>query len=209
MGRDDQAVFVFGEQTRYVEPIPHGIAVDFVVRHHYSKSFPAGAMYRYGEFDGGYLVGVCVFGSPASPWVSVSATGERNAVLELQRLALSRNLPNEASWFVSRCLALLSKEWRGICVSYADTGAGHHGGVYQSLGFRYGGISKERTDIWSEGHARHHCGDTTKRKHRTAKHRYWLPVPRNLKHDCRWPSLPYPKPDLTADNTHVILEPHP
>ena len=152
-------------------------------------------MFIYGKYDDGVLDGVCVFGSPASPWVSVSAVGEMNKVLELQRLALSGNKPNEASWFVSRCLKLLGAKWEGIVVSYADTGAGHHGGVYQALGFQYGGVSKERTDIASDGHARHHGGDPSIRQHRTAKHRYWTWVPRKKRAECLWPSLEYPKPD--------------
>jgi hypothetical protein len=180
-----------------VVPITHGEAYDFVLKHHYSGRFPSGAMFIYGKYDDGSLVGVCVFGSPASPWVSVSATGERNRVLELQRLALSNNASNEASWFVAKCFKNLAKHWSGIVVSYADTGAGHHGGVYQALGFKYGGISRERTDIASDGHARHHGGDPSVRQRRTAKHRYWIQVPRNGKAHCLWESQKYPKPDIS------------
>lgn len=199
MARHEQAVMMF-DGPEEVREISHGEAFDFVLRYHYSGRFPAGAMYRYGKYEHGLLNGVCVFGSPASPWVSVSAVGKPNAVLELQRLALSHNKPNEASTFVAKCLRMLSKEFRGIVVSYADVGAGHHGGVYQALGFNYSGVSKERTDIASDGHARHHNSDTSRRQHRTAKHRYWLRVPRSLKgHGCLWPILPYPKPDISLD----------
>ena len=195
-GRDLQSGFDFSGSDPEVRLLPHGEAHDFVVRWHYSGRFPTGATHIYGKIDNGIITGVCVFGSPASPWVSVSATGQRNVVLELQRLALVHNKPNEASWFIARALKHLATVWRGVVVSYADTAAGHHGGVYQACGFNYGGISKERTDIAADGkHARHHGGDHTKRQHRSAKHRYWIYVPRSYtKMPCLWPSLRYPKP---------------
>ena len=190
-----------GRSTEVV-PIAHSEARRFVLAHHYSGRYPTGAMYRYGKVDDGLLVGVCVFGSPASPWVSVSAVGKMSQVLELQRLALSNNRKNEASWFVARCMKMLAYHFRGVLVSYADTGEGHHGGVYQALGFHYAGCSQARTDIASRGHARHHDGDPSERQQRTAKHRYWLSVPRGKFDDsCLWPSLPYPKPDEEREVT--------
>lgn len=196
-GRHTQVSFDFCLGVAEVRAITHGEAHDLVVSYHYSKRFPSGAVYLYGKYVEGQLVGVCVFGSPASPWVSVSATGERNRVLELQRLALINNEPNEATWLIARSLRLLRREWTGMVVSYADTAQGHHGGVYQAAGFFYAGKSDARTDIYAGGkHPRHHNGDSTVRQPRSAKHRYWIYVPRNLKNGpSLWPKLPYPKPD--------------
>jgi hypothetical protein len=58
-------------------------------------------------------------------------------------------------------------------VSYADTGWGHVGYIYQATNFLYTGITKERTDIFSEsGHSRHYDKSETQRQFRSAKHRY-------------------------------------
>jgi hypothetical protein len=175
-------------------------AKDFCAIHHYSGTrFPTAAQHFFGMYDGDKLVGVCVFGQPASPWVSISIVGEKNKVIELQRLALSRNIKNEGTWFLSKVWKLLAEDFKGIVVSYADTAQGHHGGVYQAFGFNYAGCSSRRTDIYTEGHPRHHDGDATKRKERSAKHRYWLSCPR-AKYDCtvtdKWLPLPYQKPNI-------------
>ena len=171
----------------------------FCSKYHYAgKRFPTGAMFNYGIYRGGVLKGVCVLGAPASPFVSVSATGEKNMVIELQRLALSENIKNEGTFFLSRVWRMLEKKYKGIVVSYADTAHNHHGGVYQAFGFYYAGCSSPRTDIFSEsGHSRHHCGDINKRINRTPKHRYWLSCPRG-KFDklSKWGAMGYPKPDV-------------
>jgi hypothetical protein len=165
--------------------------------YHYENKFPTAAMFHYEMVEDDEIVGVAVFGSPASPWVSVSATGKKQSVLELQRLALKFNRKNEGTWFLARVWKLLEKEYQGIIVSYSDTGQNHHGGVYQAFGFNYAGCSRERTDMYSEGHSRHHEGDKNKRKFRTSKHRYWLSVPRFKFDDTmteKWKPQPYPKP---------------
>ena len=178
-----------------IKPVTYIEAKNFCLIYHYTKRFPQVVLYKWGLFKNGDLKGISTFGLPASPWVSISATGSKNNVIELSRLALADNLPNEASWFVSRCLKLLEQEWEGVLVSYADVAQHHHGGIYQALGFHYGGCSRPRTDIYTDGHPRHHNGDPSKRKYRSPKHRYWLSIPRR-KYNCEWGKLPYPKPDL-------------
>jgi hypothetical protein len=197
----------FNWQDRYVTSIDYNTAKTFTLRYHYSDLFPTAAKYKYGLVDNGELVGACIFGTPVGPFISVSCVGEHNKILELQRLALKYNRPNEASWFVSRCLKMLP--WEGIVVSYADTEYEHHGGVYQALGFNYSGLTQERTDIYSEGHSRHHLGDIAKRMPRSTKHRYWLSIPRG-KHDhtVLWESLPYPKPQKKIQETMKSIKKH-
>ncbi len=68
--------------------------------------------------------------------------------------------------------------WGHIIVSYADTGMGHIGIVYQACNFIYTGCTKERTDIGNNkenGHSRHYDKSqdySINRKVRTAKYRY-------------------------------------
>ena len=56
-----------------------------------------------------------------------------------------------------------------------QTGGGWHhvGYVYQATNWLYTGLTKPRTDKYSEsGHARHYAVGETRRQMRTAKHRY-------------------------------------
>ena len=92
--------------------------------------------------------------------------------LELNRVVLVNNRPNEASLLVARSIALLPKP--KVLVSYADTAHDHVGYVYQATNWLYTGATKPRTDIATVNgkHPRHHAGDRTKRVYRSAKHRY-------------------------------------
>jgi hypothetical protein len=147
---------------------PAGLAVDlieeklarpFVVRHHYSGSFPA-ARQCAGLFRGVELVGVAVFSVPmnnrAVPhWTGL---GEANAGAELGRFVLLDDVPGNAeSWFLSRALAALAHERRDIksLLSYADpversvlgqlVKPGHVGTIYQALSAPYRGRTGPRT----------------------------------------------------------------
>ncbi len=171
-------------------------AKDFCAKWHYAgKVFPAVSQLHFGFFKEDRLVGVCVFGVPASQWVSVSCVGVRDKCLELQRFALSENVKNDATRFLSLVWGILPKLYRGVIVSYSDTAQNHHGGIYQAFGFNYAGCSKPRTDPLQDGHPRHTTGDPTQRRGRSGKHRYWLTVPRGrFDKTVKWEKMKYPKP---------------
>lgn len=140
---------------------------------HYAKRMPS-ISYAYGLFDKDELIGICTFGSPASPFLCKGVCGEvyRTKVVELNRLVLVNNRNNEASYLVGKSIKLLPKP--RIIVSYADTAQGHIGIVYQATNFIYTGATKPRTDMASPKgkHSRHHGGDRSKRVFRSSKHRY-------------------------------------
>jgi hypothetical protein len=144
----------------------------FILNIHYARRMPS-ISFAYGLFNHDELVGVVTYGSPASPPLCRGVAGEQNKhlVLELNRLVLKYNLPNEASRLVGASLKMLPRP--RIIVSYADTAQDHNGTVYQACNFLFTGTSKPRTDINAGGkHPRHHLGDKTKRIYRSAKHRY-------------------------------------
>ena len=96
-------------------------------------------------------------------------------------------------------------------VSYADYGGwGHIGYVYQATNWLYTGMTKERTDIFSEsGHSRHYDKEETKRQIRTAKHRYIFIVAesktqkKQMLKDLRYKVLDhYPKGDSRHYDTN-------
>lgn len=165
----------------------------FIIANHYSAK-TAPTSFAFAMIDGtGGIVGAVTFGQPASPWVAVSIRGRDGVpVIELNRLAIRSSDKNAASKLIGYALRHLPRDM--LVVSYADQGVGHVGYVYQATNWRYAGQSKERTDIFSEsGHARHHCGDRSRRQPRTAKHRYWTATGRRAERSSLWPSLPYPK----------------
>lgn len=122
------------------------------------------------------LIGCVTYGQPASPSLCIGVAGVANKanVLELNRLVMlpEYNGDNRASYLVGRSLKMLPHHT--FVVSYADYGGwGHVGYIYQATNFLYTGMTKARTDKYSDsGHSRHYNPDETRRQIRTAKHRY-------------------------------------
>ena len=149
----------------------------FILYIHYARRMPC-VQYAFGLFDGDYPypVGVVTYGQPASPPLCKGIAGEENRrhVLELNRLVLypEYNGGNYASFLVGNSLKMLPHGT--FVVSYADWGGWRHVGyVYQATNWLYTGLTKPRTDKYSEaGHARHYAVGETRRQERTAKHRY-------------------------------------
>ena len=155
-----------------VKPIKSFETKPLLLNRHYAKRLPS-ISYAFGLFDDGMLVGVCTYGSPASPSLCVGVCGEqyRDKVLELNRLVIDTDEPNGASILISRSLKLLPKP--SIVVSYADTAQGHVGYVYQANNFMYTGATAERTDMGGEeGKHSRHAKDPSIRVFRSSKHRY-------------------------------------
>lgn len=180
-----------------ISNVPGKAVAGFIILNHYSKKI-APISYAFAmQNDDGEIIGAVTFGQPASPWVKVSIRGQQDIpVIELNRLAISDKTKNLASQLIGYALRHLPKNI--LIVSYADCGVGHVGYVYQATNWNYAGMSKPRTDIYSEsGHARHHCGDTSKRQPRSAKHRYWIATGKIAKSASLWDSLPYPKGETT------------
>ena len=161
-------------QSEYeVVQIPYSATKDWILNIHYAKRMPsisfADGLYHYDE-----MVGMVSYGTPASPSLCKGICGEehKHNVIELNRLVLKDNLPNQASFLVSRSLKLLPKP--KVVVSYADTAQDHAGIIYQACNFLFTGTTKARTDIAGKDgkHSRHHLGDRQNRINRSAKHRY-------------------------------------
>ena len=184
-----------------VVQIPYEATKDWILNIHYAKRMPS-ISYAYGLYRHDEMVGMVSYGSPASPSLCKGICGEeyKSDVIELNRLVLKDNLPNEASFLVAKSLKLLPKP--KVVVSYADAGGHFHTGfVYLATIFLFTGTTRPRTDIAGKDgkHSRHHLGDITKRVDRTAKHRYvyFIGSKRErkvLREALRYPVLDYPKP---------------
>lgn len=178
-------------------------AWEFLKPRHYAGRKPQISK-AFGWWHEGELVAVCTFGKPASPSLCTGVCGKENSahVYELNRLCRVENWDKPLSWFVAKCLKMVSAlDW--IVVSYSDTGMHHNGYIYQACNFIYTGKTKQRTDKWvPDGkHSRHYSNaeQGEYRVVRTAKHRYIYFATRDKRLKKKWmqelnyPVQPYPK----------------
>ncbi len=189
---------------------------DLILNVHYAHRLPS-ISFAYGLFEDGNLIGCCTFGSPASPSLVKGVCGGKymRNVIELNRLVLKFNRKNEASFLVSKALSLLPRP--KVVISYADTAQNHTGIVYQATNFLFTGTSKPRTDIdTGEKHSRHYEGitDYTKRKYRSAKHRYIMFLgskveKKKMMRELQYKVLEYPKNHTHDIHTQTTSQPKP
>lgn len=179
------------KQITYEETKP------FLLEIHYARRMPS-ISWAFGLFEDDKMVGCVTYGKPASNNLCVGLAGQENSklVYELNRLVITTDAPNSASFLVGRSLKMLPRPL--YIVSYADDGWGHKGYVYQATNWFYTGMTKPRTDIYSKsGHSRHHDGDLTKRQKRSGKHRYVYLIgnKKQMLVSLNYPIFPYPKGD--------------
>lgn len=159
----------------YVKKISYENTKPFILNIHYARRMPC-VQYAFGLYKNFELIGVCTYGQPASPSLCKGLAGEENRknVIELNRLVIlpKYNGGNYASYLVGNSLKMLPDNT--YVVSYADWGGWKHiGYVYQATNWLYTGLTKPRTDKFSEsGHSRHYKANETRRQIRTSKHRY-------------------------------------
>jgi len=152
-----------------IEILGDRVAKDFVVRHHYSASYPAarlavGLMRKTGVSPA-RLVGVCVFGVPMNQQsIPLYLGAEPLKGVELSRLVLlDEVLHSGESWFVSRAINALRQHKPHVTgiISYADPTerldeagkvfkCSHWGYIYQAMNFGYAGRSCGRTLLLSK-----------------------------------------------------------
>lgn len=140
--------------TLSIQRITPQDAMPWLLNRHYAKrSCPIS--HAYGAYRGRQLVGVVTYGTPLSSTLRDGICGAEYSgnVLELNRLCCE-NEKNVASQIVGRSLAMLPKP--SIVVSYADSGQGHVGYVYQATNFFYTGLSAKFKDPMVKGQEHKH-----------------------------------------------------
>jgi len=187
-----------------VRPISYESTKPFILNIHYARRMPS-ISHSFGLYEGSQLIGVITYGMPSSNNLCEGICGKENRknVIELNRLCLSHNRPNEASMLVGRSLQMLPKPM--IVVSYADSGQKHVGIVYQATNFLFTGTTKLRTDPLGESnkHARHTACAGAGRTIRFPKHRYVYFVGnkterKRLRKQLLYPVIPYIKNDSNS-----------
>ena len=203
--------------SRYeVWAIDSTVAQTIVIERHYLHR-SASCSYAFGLFDGMEILGVLMFGKPASNALCEGICGpeESPRVLELTRLWIEDGTPkNTESFFIGQAIRLLPTEF-DILVSYAEIQAGHVGTIYQATNWLYTGKSDRHVQWEVEGmsgqHSRHlfdkHggvnkakeiLGDKMVATERPRKHRYILfrgskTRRKELRRKLRYEIKPYPK----------------
>ena len=210
-----EVVGLFDDCSGYaIKEIDSYRAYPFMLNIHYARRIPS-ITYAYGLFSDGDLVGVVTYGTPPSSTLCRGICGDeyQKQVLELNRLVLRDNKPNEASRLIAGSFRLLPKP--RIIVSFADTAQDHWGCVYQATNFLYTGMSAKFRDPRVRGlehqhHTTYAHGLSNKQViekygaenvyfvDRSRKHRYLMflgskPEKRAMLAALRYQVLPYPK----------------
>lgn len=107
---------------------------------HYSRCVPVFKCVRVGVWEAGVFVGVVLFGQGATPEIGSPYGLPQTEICELTRVALTKH-KTQVSRIIALALRFLKRQCPGLrlVVSFADSGQGHHGGIYQAGGWIYAG----------------------------------------------------------------------
>ena len=200
----------------YIKEIDKKIAQEIHIKEHYlHRKAPCSYAYGLFEKETNKIVGVVLYGVPASRSLQKGICGEdyANQVGELTRLWVEDGTPkNVESFLIGNTIKLQGFK---ILVSFAECRQGHVGYVYQATNWLYTGLSAKRTDVVIDGkvcgHPRHITdkyggqkqareilGDRFQLVPRPRKHRYIYfncnkKEKKILMSKLRYKILPYPK----------------
>lgn len=174
---------------------------------HYSKSMPVGKLVKVGAWEDGKFIGVVLFSRGANNNLLSPYGLSQKEGCELTRIALNTH-KNPVSKILSISFRFLKKNSKNLrlVVSYADTNAGHHGGVYQANGWIYvGSIRQASTAVLNGKIAHKRTFDSAGIKGYNLipakpKHKYLMPLDEEMRKQILPLSKPYPKRVLSADN---------
>lgn len=116
-----------------------------IVTGHYSGVMPDATQEAFAAYWNEVVIAAVAYGpgGNSKTFAAVIEGYDSSNARELIRLWVHPDAPkNTASFVVSRSLKLLPPQV-GLVVSFADSGQGHAGYVYQSLNFYYCGMSSE------------------------------------------------------------------
>ena len=179
------------------------------IKFHYARRVPANYSYAYNIYnDSEDWCGCIVFGIGSTVNIARFIGAESGTCLELQRVALNGKQGHNAT---SRAVSMAMRETKKDAVllkclfSYADTGQGHIGTIYQATNWLYLGI--RQTGMYEKDGILYHIrtvGDRMKNKPKagyggyryvksSGKHLYVYPYDLILKESLLARAKPYPK----------------
>lgn len=183
---------------------------------HYSRAVPVGKLVKVGAWEDGKYIGVVVFSRGANPQIGDPYKLTQDQACELTRVAL-REHKSPVSQILAKALKFLKEVCPGVrlVVSYADKDQNHHGGIYQATNWIYEGIvnvgqshafiingTKVHTrSVASMGvrqtleEVRKHLDPKATKFYTLGKHKYLMPLDKQIKKQLLARHKPYPKRD--------------
>ena len=183
-------------------------AAKYAVEHwHYTKTLPVGKLVKIGVWEHETFIGCVLYSRGASQHIGRPFNLPQTEICELTRVALNTHA-SSVSRILSLSLKFLKKQSPGVrlVVSYADTGQGHHGGIYQASNWVFVGSSPPAQEYLLHGRWVHSMQIQTfirlgKIKTRTGmisretsvKHKYVMPLDDDMRKQIAPLSKTYPK----------------
>lgn len=133
-----------------VAPCSRSAARYSVLTWHYSRKMPAnGKLACFGVWEHGRFVGVIIYGRGATQHLGSPYGLTQAECVELVRVAL-RDHQQPVTAMIAASLRQLRAACPGLqlVVSYADTGQGHHGGIYQAGNWIYTGTTSPHSPYY-------------------------------------------------------------
>lgn len=179
---------------------------------HYAKSVPVNTTGFSVFNDKNEWCGVVLFGSGANNNLASGIGLNQGQALELVRMALNGK-HGTTSKVMAMSLKLIKKQLPlcKLLISFADPEQGHKGTIYQATNWFYIGTSKPQREVIDPStgkviHKRIANGKygTIKGLEKSKlmfKHKYIYPLDKSLIPMCKALSKPYPKKEITCDNS--------
>lgn len=116
-----------------------------VMRWHYSRRMPKSKLVKIGVWEEKRFVGAIIYGLGANRHLARPFGLEDTEACELVRVALAPGREHPTSQCLAISIKLLRRQSPGLrmIVSYADSGQGHVGTIYQATGWLYLGTSEQ------------------------------------------------------------------
>lgn len=186
-----------------------------VMNWHYSRTMPAGKLFKIGVWENEKFIGAVIFGRGAGPNVAKSFGLPQTECVELVRVALTNHIA-PVTQIVSIALKILHKQNPGLklILSYADkTNQDHYGIIYQAGNWLYlservqkqghyfigGRVVHSKTINGKYGCAKNIPPEIKKlRTPPQHKFLYAYAFDKAIKKDLESKALPYPKRDKQA-----------
>lgn len=188
---------------------------------HYTRTLPSAGV-KIGVWEDGMFAGVILFGIGAGRSTDGRRYGLRsgNDIAELVRVALRPGHRSPVSRCVAIAIRMLRKQSPNLrmLISFADSGQGHHGGIYQAGGWTYAGMTEEDRSYVVHGMRRHpktihsrgwvqnedwlraNVDPNARCERIPGKHRYLMPLDEVMRLVVAPLAQPYPKrPKLAPD----------
>lgn len=173
---------------------------------HYSERMPKRKLATLGVWESENFIGAVIFGYSVSPYQGIRWNLTQFQVVECVRVALKEHI-SEVSRIVMIAMRVLKRVNPGLrlLVSYADPNNGHHGGIYQAMGWVYMGGSavvkqyfwrgQWRNDTRMFDYFKTHKAEKGKCRTRELlpKHKYLYPLDKAMRRQIEKLRQPYPK----------------